>query len=188
MPRRPDPSRRIAILAAAVAVVAEDGLGAPVSAIAARAGVAQGSVFNHFATKLDLLNETYKYLVADLEALFPPALPDDAQFEAALRELWDRWMRWNTDEPNNRVTQLRLLTSGLLTPETLAEIREIEEPGARFLRRAKALGSLRDEPDAYVFGIISGIAQQTMDFMLAYPERAGHFCDTGYQCFRRALS
>ena len=52
---------REAILWAAVALLAEDGYaGCSVAAVAARAGVATGSVYRHFPSKSDLLTEVFR--------------------------------------------------------------------------------------------------------------------------------
>ena len=56
-PRSED--KQIALLEAATAVVAEQGLGAPTSLIAKRAGVAEGTLFRYFPTKDGLLNALY---------------------------------------------------------------------------------------------------------------------------------
>jgi AcrR family transcriptional regulator len=52
---------REAILRAAVALLAEQGYaGCSVAAVAARAGVATGSVYRHFPSKTDLLTEVFR--------------------------------------------------------------------------------------------------------------------------------
>jgi len=188
MARPSNPAARTAILEAAVAVVAEQGLATPVSRIAARAGVAQGSVFNHFPTKAALLNQTYLHLVDDLQARFPQTVPGGDAFEPALHALWQDWMRWATDDPSRRLAHKRLGSSDDITAETQAEARRREEPGCRFLRKAASLGGLRDEPQAFVFDIVCGIANTTMDAMTAHPEEATHYCEVGYRTFRQALS
>jgi AcrR family transcriptional regulator len=57
---------RAAILAAAEAVFAEQGTSAPTEEVAARAGVAIGTVFRHFPTKDALLAAMMKELLARL--------------------------------------------------------------------------------------------------------------------------
>ena len=53
---------REAIRRAAVALLAEEGYaGCSISAVAARAGVATGSVYKHFPSKSDLLTEVFQY-------------------------------------------------------------------------------------------------------------------------------
>ncbi|TAM91692.1 MAG: TetR/AcrR family transcriptional regulator [Jatrophihabitans sp.] len=57
-------AQRAALVAAAVALVAEGGYRAcTVAAVAGRAGVAAGSVYNHFAGKLQLITEVFQEVV-----------------------------------------------------------------------------------------------------------------------------
>ncbi|MFY1689503.1 TetR/AcrR family transcriptional regulator [Plantactinospora sp. WMMB782] len=66
-PLRADAQRnRIRILAAAEEVFAEHGVGASTEEVAARAGVAIGTVFRHFPTKNDLLAAIMKGVLAGL--------------------------------------------------------------------------------------------------------------------------
>jgi AcrR family transcriptional regulator len=59
---------RTALLAAAHALFAEEGTGAPLSAIARRAGVGQGSLYRHFPDRLTLVAAVVEENVAELEA------------------------------------------------------------------------------------------------------------------------
>ena len=57
-------AQRTAIVDAAAAVLAEAGYaGCTVSAVAAHAGVATGTVYNHFASKVDLVAEVFRSIV-----------------------------------------------------------------------------------------------------------------------------
>lgn len=67
------PANRRALIAAARAVYAEEGLGAPFSAIAKRAGVGQGSLYRHFPDRTALAVAVFDDNVGELEAL---ALPE----------------------------------------------------------------------------------------------------------------
>ena len=58
---------RKALIAAARAVYAEGGLGAPFSAVAKRAGVGQGSLYRHFPDRTALAVAVFEENVADLE-------------------------------------------------------------------------------------------------------------------------
>ncbi|HEY1100163.1 MAG TPA: TetR family transcriptional regulator, partial [Myxococcota bacterium] len=66
MARPKSDDKRSAILAAAVRVLVKDGLGAATAAIAAEAGVANGSLFTYFPTKSALYNELYRELKAGM--------------------------------------------------------------------------------------------------------------------------
>lgn len=85
---------RRAILAAAIDALVEVGYArATTTEIAARAGVSQGALFKHFATKADLVAAAAEQLFVDLIARFESALaerkPDEAPAVAAVRRLWE---------------------------------------------------------------------------------------------------
>jgi AcrR family transcriptional regulator len=57
-------AQRATIVAAAAALLADDGYaGCSVAAVAARAGVAAGTVYNHFTGKADLIAEVFRSVV-----------------------------------------------------------------------------------------------------------------------------
>ncbi|BCJ35957.1 TetR family transcriptional regulator [Actinocatenispora thailandica] len=68
MPRADASRNRRALLDAASAELAAHGLDASIARIAARAGVAKGTVFNHFPSKEDLVAEIFEDRVAGLVA------------------------------------------------------------------------------------------------------------------------
>ena len=86
------PDRRAQILAAAEAVFAEHGFtAATVDAVAEKAGVAKGSVYNYFANKRDLFYQVFARAIAGItaetEALVTTDMPAAAKLEAIL-DLW----------------------------------------------------------------------------------------------------
>jgi AcrR family transcriptional regulator len=71
MPRVPgqiDQHKSEAILDAAVSVLAERGLGAPIEAIARRAAVSKQTIYNHFGCKTDLIHALVARRVASITA------------------------------------------------------------------------------------------------------------------------
>ena len=63
------PANRRALIAAAREVFAESGFQAPLSAVARRAGVGQGSLYRHFPDRTALAVAVFDDNIADLEAL-----------------------------------------------------------------------------------------------------------------------
>lgn len=63
------PANRAALVAAARAVFAEQGFGAPLSAVARLAGVGQGSLYRHFPDRISLAVAVFDDNVAALEGL-----------------------------------------------------------------------------------------------------------------------
>lgn len=76
------PGNRRALIAAAREVFAADGLQAPFSAVAKRAGVGQGSLYRHFPDRLSLAVAVFDENIDDLEATIAPP-------EATLDDLLD---------------------------------------------------------------------------------------------------
>jgi AcrR family transcriptional regulator len=62
-------SNRRALVAAAAEVFAEGGIDAPLSAVAKRAGVGQGSLYRHFPDRVSLALAAFDDNVAELEAM-----------------------------------------------------------------------------------------------------------------------
>jgi AcrR family transcriptional regulator len=73
------PDNRRALIAAAREVFAESGYAAPLSSIAKRAGVGQGSLYRHFPDRLALAVAVFDDNIVDLEAIAadPTATLDD---------------------------------------------------------------------------------------------------------------
>ncbi|WP_329372909.1 TetR/AcrR family transcriptional regulator [Streptomyces sp. NBC_01483] len=83
---RADAARnRRSLLDAAAAELAEQGLEVSIARIAARAGVAKGTVFNHFPTKEDLIAEIFGDRVACLVTLGETLLEEVDPGSALLR-------------------------------------------------------------------------------------------------------
>ena len=67
--RSAGPENRRALIAAAREVFAEGGFAAPLSAVARRAGVGQGSLYRHFPDRIALALAVFDDNITDLEAL-----------------------------------------------------------------------------------------------------------------------
>lgn len=78
------PENRRALIAAAREIFAAEGLQAPLSAIARRAGVGQGSLYRHFPGRLDLAVAVFDENIDELEAV---ALPPEATLGELLDEI-----------------------------------------------------------------------------------------------------
>lgn len=80
-------ANRRALLAAALEVFGEGGIDAPLSAVAKRAGVGQGSLYRHFPDRASLALAVFEDNVLALEAL---AQEPDTTLEVLLRALTDQ--------------------------------------------------------------------------------------------------
>ena len=81
---------RLAIVAAATEVFAEQGIDAPLNAVAKRAGVGQGVLYRHFPDRVSLALAAFDTNVAEIEALAAdPSCGLDDLFAVLTRQMID---------------------------------------------------------------------------------------------------
>lgn len=173
---------------AAIVVVAEQGVAASTAVIAKRAGVAQGSVFNYFPTKANLLNAMYLDLKSDLNGVVLAELPDVLDTQAQLYHLWVRWIKWGTSNPLRRRALAQLSVSDLISRASREASIEQAATGVGIVRRAIAGGSLKDQSIDFVAALIDALAGVTIDQMLREPETASARRDTVFKALWKAIT
>jgi AcrR family transcriptional regulator len=164
---------REAVLDAALALFDERGYDAtPVPAIAARAGVAVGSLYRAFPSKEALVNELYREGKRRLAA----CLPGEAELRVldpragfgrwcdglwrfhAANPAWSRFLEVHHHDPH-------------LDDESRAAARALDAAAERFVRRAQRAGALRDGPPAELVALVLGAFTGLVRAGLAHPRR-----------------
>jgi AcrR family transcriptional regulator len=84
--------RRNSILSAATDVVAERGVGASTAAIAAAAGVGEGSLFTYFKSKDELLNVLYREIRLDIANAMLSSFPRRLSVRHRLQHVWNGYV------------------------------------------------------------------------------------------------
>jgi AcrR family transcriptional regulator len=172
MPRPRSDERRNAILAAATRVIAVQGLGAATAAIAKEAGVSNGSLFLYFDTKATLLNELYLALKTEMGAAAVDGLPAGRKPREQVLHMWNHWLDWAAAFPEKR----RALAQLDVSDEITAESHRIASAGfrgvAELLERSRADGPMRDAPLSLVLGLMTAVAETTIDTIIRDPADA----------------
>lgn len=153
-PLRRDAQRnRDALLAAARAVFAEHGMEAALEQVAKRAGVAIGTLYRHFPTRLDLVQAIFADKLNTLLASAERALAMDDAWEGLCHFLETMCELQSCDRGFNDLASIRLPETACLAG---AQTR-IHELGARIVERAQEQGSLRPDltPEDLAFVIWS---------------------------------
>src|SRR5687767_3057624 len=89
--RPPNPGRRDEVLDAALEMFAERGFhGATMPEIAARAGIATGTIYRHFASKEALVNQLYQQHKRALAAALLENQPPGNDLRVLFNHLWWR--------------------------------------------------------------------------------------------------
>lgn len=161
-PLRRDAQRnRDAIMTAAREAFAQEGLDASLEGVARQAGVAIGTVYRHFPTRLALIEELFAAKFAELV--------DACEEAAAMDDAWQGFCHYL-----ERLCQLQacdrafndLVSARLPVHAVSREMNErAQELGAQIFRRAQQQGVLRDdvtpEDIAFVIWSQAGIIQAT---------------------------
>jgi len=176
---RSDDKRR-AILDAALHVFAERGIAsAPTSAISTAAGVAEGSLFTYFKTKDELMNALYLELRMEFSEYLTD-FPHDADARTRLKYIWDKYLELGSAHPERLKVLAQLRASGRL-------FKEQETPAFALLQVLKATGEaaqgseLRDAPAEYLVLMFRAMAEITVEYVNANPDRSGGCQELGFK-------
>lgn len=180
MARVKSEDKRIAILSAAVRVFAKQGLSAPTSLIAKEAGVANGSLFTYFDTKVTLFNSLYLELKDEMATAALSSIPTEADIRDQCLVAWKNWTGWAVANRDKRKVLTLLASSDDLTPHTIEDGHQKMAQLARLLNTARAEGSLKDQPMPLVVALMNALAEATMDFMIKDSVHAQSHCEAGF--------
>ena len=188
MARPRSDEKRNAITAAAVRVIAAQGLSAPTAAIAKEAGVSNGSLFNYFETKAELLNQLYRELKAEMGAAATTGLPAGDDAREQLRHIWTHWLSWATASPGKRRALAHLDVAGEVTSDSRRVAGEALSPIREVLARSYRHGPLREAPPAFVVALMSALADTTIDFMVGDPAKADAHAAVAFDALWRMIA
>lgn len=191
-----DVAKSEAILDAAVEVIGQRGLSAPMEAIARRAGVSKQTVYNHYGSKAELVKALMARRVARITApLHAPGAIDDPQgvLEAFARTMLE------TVITTNGYSVLRVIIQGAgEMPDVANEVfeagpRQARRQLAAFLQAETALGRMAvDDPDQaaeFFSGMVLGHSQLRALLRLPSdrtPEEFDALAAAAAACFMRA--
>lgn len=185
-PRSED--RRNAILAAAARVVATHGLTASTASIAQEAGVSNGSLFLYFETKTVLFNELYIALKTEMGEAAVAGVPSEGEPRDLVHQLWTRWLRWATTNPDKRRALAQLEVADEVTAESQQLVRQAQAGMAELLERSRANGPMSDVPLGFVLTLTSAMADATMDTMIRDPGQADAHSAVAFDAVWRVLT
>jgi AcrR family transcriptional regulator len=175
--------KRNAILDAATRLFAERGLAAsPTSEISKLAGVAEGTLFNYFGTKDELINSLYREIKLELADAMMSDFPRKTNVRSRMRHVWDRYVRWGIANPEQRKVLGQLLVSEVLTKESreagsapFVEFQTMIRDGieGRVFRN--------DLPVELISKSFGALVEATIDLTVSNPSKANKYRESGFQ-------
>lgn len=188
MARPRSDEKRGAIIAAAIEVIAADGLSAATAAIAKRANVSNGTLFTYFETKGELFNQLYLELKNEVASTAIEGLPAKAPLREQFLHAWTNWTRWAVRNPDKKKALAQLSVSKEITPASRAAGHQAMASVAALMEQARIKGPMRDVPFAFVATLMNSLAEATMDFMVNDPRHAAQHSKAGFEAMWRMLS
>jgi AcrR family transcriptional regulator len=157
MPRRPDETRK-KLLDAALQLFSERGWRNTATAeISQQAGVATGTLFNHFPSKDDLVKELFLVIKADQSAAVAVDFPQSASPRERVQHAWQAVAAWSLANPMQHTFACDCKSSRLVPEDVLEQSRELFCPVLIAIEEAVESGELRDIPRPLLLGIMGAI-------------------------------
>lgn len=188
MARPKSEDKRNALLDSALQVFADQGLAAPTSKIAKDARVAEGTLFNYFETKDDLLNQLYIELKAQLRDAMLPGYPEDQDLKTCLHHAWHTYVGWGVAHPQKRKVMALLMMSDRVSERSKQAGSEAFAAIHRHMQEGASCGALRDQPVPFTAAMMRAMADTTMDFMSNDAQNAERYCDAGFAAYWSAIA
>ena len=188
MARPKSQEKRNAILAAAIELIAEQGLSVPTSQIAHVAGVAEGTLFTYFETKDRLLNDLYVELKLEELQEMMRDYPVHASLQDRARHFWDTYVGFGITHPSHYKVVAQLSISDHIHEQTRRLGREGYEALSAMLQECFTCGALKDQPSEFGIALLLSMMNMTIEFILQHPSEADRFCDAGFTAFWNAVT
>jgi AcrR family transcriptional regulator len=158
-------SKRQRLLDAALDLFESRGFdGVAVPEIAAKAGVATGTIYRYFATKEALVNALYRHWKTAYNAVVLAPVPPGLEVRDQFTTYWQRMMLFARDHP--RATRFMDLHhhAPYLDAESIALGRAYREAAEAFIAQARAAGAIRDIDPVLVVALMWGAAVGLIKF------------------------
>ena len=159
MPPERQADKRMRLLDAALELFETRGYdGVAVPEIAARAGVATGTVYLYFADKAALVNALYRHWKAQYNGVVLAPVPPGLVARDAFTTYWQRMALFARTYP--RATRFMDLHNhgSYLDAESIALGRVYREAAERFIGDARAAGAIRDIDSILIVALMWGAA------------------------------
>ncbi len=126
----------------------------PTAKIADKAGVANGTLFNYFPTKQDLIDALYLGLKKEVMQLF---LADGAEKAGSLKQtsfvVWNNYIRWAMANPLKHGVMSLFKTANVLSPGVLAQADDMFKPLYELVQKGIKNGEVLDLDFDYLYQI-----------------------------------
>jgi AcrR family transcriptional regulator len=181
MARQKIQDKQKAILEAAVEVFSSRGFwDTPTSLISKTAGIADGTLFNYFKTKDDLINEVYLEIKRELADKLLDGLAANDSFQEKMRHIWYQYIDWGVQNPEKFEVLQQIGSSYELADDVKAEGSEPFVVLQQMASQSIANGEIHDYPVDYLGALLDGQALATIRFIAINPKGQEEYKRIGF--------
>lgn len=178
------------ILDAALHLFDVEGVGVSTSKVARAAGVGNGTLFNYFPSKQELIDALYVRLKTQLADAIGE-IDDQLSLRDQAKAVWDRWLAWGRANPEARRVSRLLHESGLAGPAAAAVVDAVLVGPMAVLDRLGASGELVDLPLDYIGSVMQAHLELAVDVAIDAGPDGTHlaaFHDRAFESMWSAIS
>lgn len=183
MARPKSEEKRNTLLSVAAQVFAKNGLSASTASITSAAGMAEGTLFNYFKGKDDLMNTLYVEIKSDLAATMLCGQPGSKTPRDVMHHIWCNYVDWGAKNPERLAVLHKLKVWEGLKPDipesTTACFHELQ----KMVDDAIACGALKNVPYEFILAIFASNAETVMHYIKQFPDQAEFYKEQGFQLF-----
>ena len=180
--------KRQAILASAATLVATLGTGAATAKIAREAGLSEGTLFNYFANKDELLNQLYLEIKADLGMPLLSSYPSQACLGERCRHVCNYFIDWGAEYQMKRKAMRQLSVSERITEQSRQQGNAAFGDINEMIEESLVDGALKGCSMTFAGGIFEALAETTLEFIARDPGRREHYKQSGFAFFWNGIS
>ena len=174
--------KRRALLEAAIDVFAERGFwDTPTSLISRTAGVAEGTLFNYFSTKDELINAVYLALKQELAETLFTGLEEVHSLEEQARQAWHCYIAWGLTHTKKFKVLGQIGDSYQLSAEVLAAGEQLFAGLTRLVEESIKCGAIRAYPLEYLAASMMQLANMTIAFLSKKQEKLVDYEEIGFE-------
>ena len=149
-------SKKEHILKTALELFASDGLSVPTAKVAEQAGVANGTLFNYFPTKQDLIDELFLSIKKEMGCMFVSGTTDTSKnLKEICSALWDSYVRWALAHPQKSTVMNLIKTTKSVSPKAMGLVKDSFKPFHEMLLNGMQSGEIVDVGMDYLVQIMS---------------------------------
>jgi AcrR family transcriptional regulator len=178
-----------AILAAAITVFAERGFwNTPTSLISKTAGVADGTLFNYFKTKDDLIIGLYLEIKREVAEILLAGFDSEPTARHKIYHIWSRYIDWSLANPQKFKVMNEIHASFPLSESVKAQSMEPFTEIGLIAQEGIARGEFYDYPVEYLAAMMDAISVMTIQHIRANSETKTDYKAIGFEILWRGVT